>query len=307
MAVTRLRQSSECLLLEPSVGDNLTLGRSSSRHSTLEADQINHQFLGVDNVRSSPGWGKLGLRKRLLDRLFQLPPINSFISESAIDKVPVLLVLHSRAPTIPWPDGQPLAIIAPSVGMAVFCFVLQWVFLTSYSVVNCDSLLLGSSAMMSYTAIVSNIGQATDILFNLVVFLGTSEHIKVFLSVIISSVLPMGMAMSYCRESGLNMGIPPVVSRVSSSLFQGGVSALGISAMRVVDGVGSGIVRGGRIRGDKKNGGSGGAGASSSAGTKYQMPGSECTLVNDLQPQWDQDTYSGERGACSNNCRAASS
>ncbi|GJV76401.1 hypothetical protein Tco_1507985 [Tanacetum coccineum] len=35
---------SECLLLEPSVGDNLTLGRSSSRHSTLEADQINHLF-----------------------------------------------------------------------------------------------------------------------------------------------------------------------------------------------------------------------------------------------------------------------
>ncbi|GKG20698.1 hypothetical protein Tco_0380499, partial [Tanacetum coccineum] len=35
------------------VGDNLTLGRSSSRHSTLEADQIDHQFLeGVDNGSS---------------------------------------------------------------------------------------------------------------------------------------------------------------------------------------------------------------------------------------------------------------
>ncbi|GJV75320.1 hypothetical protein Tco_1506904 [Tanacetum coccineum] len=46
------RQSLECLLIEPSVGDNLTLGRSSSRHSTLKADQINHQLWGVDNGSS---------------------------------------------------------------------------------------------------------------------------------------------------------------------------------------------------------------------------------------------------------------
>ncbi|GJX46796.1 hypothetical protein Tco_0271986 [Tanacetum coccineum] len=43
------RQSSECLLLEPSIGDNLILSQSSSRHSTLGADQIGHQFLGADN------------------------------------------------------------------------------------------------------------------------------------------------------------------------------------------------------------------------------------------------------------------
>ncbi|GJY72306.1 hypothetical protein Tco_0476009 [Tanacetum coccineum] len=39
-------------LLEPSFGGNPTLSRSSSRHSTLEADQINHQFLGADNGSS---------------------------------------------------------------------------------------------------------------------------------------------------------------------------------------------------------------------------------------------------------------
>ncbi|GJR88277.1 hypothetical protein Tco_0212288 [Tanacetum coccineum] len=46
------RQSSRCLLLEPSIGDNQTLGRSLSRHSTLEVDQISHQFLVVDNGSS---------------------------------------------------------------------------------------------------------------------------------------------------------------------------------------------------------------------------------------------------------------
>ncbi|GJS82557.1 hypothetical protein Tco_0749098 [Tanacetum coccineum] len=45
----QIRQSSRCLLLEPSIGDNLTLGRSSSKHSTLEVGQISHQFLVVDN------------------------------------------------------------------------------------------------------------------------------------------------------------------------------------------------------------------------------------------------------------------
>ncbi|GJR48793.1 hypothetical protein Tco_1316896 [Tanacetum coccineum] len=37
---------------KPSCVDNLTLGRSLSRHSTLEVDQINHQFLGADNGSS---------------------------------------------------------------------------------------------------------------------------------------------------------------------------------------------------------------------------------------------------------------
>ncbi|GJT10358.1 DNA repair helicase XPB1-like protein [Tanacetum coccineum] len=48
----QLRQSSRCLPLEPSIGDNLTLGRSSSRHSTLEVGQISHQFLVADNGSS---------------------------------------------------------------------------------------------------------------------------------------------------------------------------------------------------------------------------------------------------------------
>ncbi|GKF21315.1 hypothetical protein Tco_0069953, partial [Tanacetum coccineum] len=58
-----------------------------------------------------------------------------------------------------------------------------------------------------------------------------------------------------------------------------GVSASGISALRLVDGAGSGIVRGGRISEGKKDGGGGGAeatsvmyasiGALSSVGTKF--------------------------------------
>ncbi|GJS59195.1 hypothetical protein Tco_0653979 [Tanacetum coccineum] len=53
------------------------------------------------------------------------------------------------------------------------------------------------------------------------------------------------------------------LGRVSSSLFQGGVSASGISALRLVDGAAliwamDALVRGGQIHGDKKNGSSGG-------------------------------------------------
>ncbi|GJS46348.1 hypothetical protein Tco_0596469 [Tanacetum coccineum] len=74
--VVQKRQSSRCLLLEPSIGDNLILGRSLSRHSTLEVDRISHQFAVADNG-SSP-----------LIR-------NSFISDGAIDKV---LGYNSAAP-----------------------------------------------------------------------------------------------------------------------------------------------------------------------------------------------------------------
>nr|GEZ29886.1 putative reverse transcriptase domain-containing protein [Tanacetum cinerariifolium] len=41
-----------CTRVNGPVGDNLTLGRSSSRHSTLKADQIDHQFWEVDNGSS---------------------------------------------------------------------------------------------------------------------------------------------------------------------------------------------------------------------------------------------------------------
>ncbi|GKF24497.1 hypothetical protein Tco_0076819, partial [Tanacetum coccineum] len=54
------------------VGDNPTLGRSSSRHSTLGADQIIHQFLGADNG-SSP-------------LVYSIP--------GPVDRVPVLLAQH---------------------------------------------------------------------------------------------------------------------------------------------------------------------------------------------------------------------
>ncbi|GKG32691.1 hypothetical protein Tco_0430201, partial [Tanacetum coccineum] len=59
----------------------------------------------------------------------------------------------------------------------------------------------------------------------------------------------------------------------------------------------------GRICGDKKNGGSRGVGASSSAGTKS----SGCSGSGMHTGTWSSGTYSEERGACSNNCRAASS
>ncbi|GKG24240.1 hypothetical protein Tco_0392276 [Tanacetum coccineum] len=64
--------------------------------------------------------------------------------------------------------------------------------------------------------------------------------------------------------------------------------ASGISALRLVDGVGSGIVRGGRISEGKKDGGGGGEEAIT---VMYASIG----------------TYSRERGACSSNYLAASS
>ncbi|GKF27208.1 hypothetical protein Tco_0083102, partial [Tanacetum coccineum] len=88
---------------------------------------------------------------------------------------------------------------------------------------------------------------------------------------------------------------------VSSSLFRGDVSASGISALRLVDA--RGIVCGGQIRGAKKNGGSGGIGASSSVGTKSLG----CLGSGMYTSTWSSGTYSGERRACSNNCQAASS
>nr|GFA15257.1 hypothetical protein [Tanacetum cinerariifolium] len=54
----------------------------------------------------------------------------------------------------------------------------------------------------------------------------------------------------------LSSTLHPGLGAVSSSLFGGGVSALGISALRLVDGTGR--VCGGQIRGGKKDGGSGG-------------------------------------------------
>ncbi|GKB08096.1 hypothetical protein Tco_0836380 [Tanacetum coccineum] len=53
MSISSLEGSLRNVFLsEPSVDDNLTLGRFSSRHSTLEVGQINHQFLGADNGSS---------------------------------------------------------------------------------------------------------------------------------------------------------------------------------------------------------------------------------------------------------------
>ncbi|GJS93314.1 hypothetical protein Tco_0800282 [Tanacetum coccineum] len=79
----QIRQSSRCILLEPSIGDNLTLGRSLSRHSTLEVDRISHQFSVADNG-SSPSYYKAFIGKALYSG-----SANSFISEwGQIDKVP---------------------------------------------------------------------------------------------------------------------------------------------------------------------------------------------------------------------------
>nr|GFB37785.1 hypothetical protein [Tanacetum cinerariifolium] len=69
--------SLECLLLELSVGDNMTLGRSSSRYSTLKVDQIDHQFWEVDN-------GSSQLAYSIPDNQCTLGMIpNSFISDGA--------------------------------------------------------------------------------------------------------------------------------------------------------------------------------------------------------------------------------
>ncbi|GJT36734.1 retrovirus-related pol polyprotein from transposon TNT 1-94 [Tanacetum coccineum] len=82
---------------------------------------------------------------------------------------------------------------------------------------------------------------------------------------------------------------------VSSSLFRGGVSASGISALRLVDGVGSGIGNNGRVP-DRSSGWScsshlshGCSSASSLAGTKsLGCSGSECTWYMIPPAPWDQ-------------------
>ncbi|GJS82093.1 hypothetical protein Tco_0748634 [Tanacetum coccineum] len=81
----QIRQSSRCLLLEPSIGDNLTLGRSSSRYSTLEADPMTHHS-GSDNTEL-PRVRKLGLIKpcRIALQLRRQP---LFISEAPIIRCP---------------------------------------------------------------------------------------------------------------------------------------------------------------------------------------------------------------------------
>ncbi|GJX66866.1 hypothetical protein Tco_0302593 [Tanacetum coccineum] len=76
------------------VGDNPTLGQSSNRYSTLEADQINHQFLGVVNG-SSP------LVYSIPDSRF-VPTTLSF-QKVSIDKVPVPQMQHQVSDRIEIP------------------------------------------------------------------------------------------------------------------------------------------------------------------------------------------------------------
>ncbi|GJV01264.1 hypothetical protein Tco_1334833 [Tanacetum coccineum] len=81
----------------------------------------------------------------------------------------------------------------------------------------------------------------------------------------------MGHSGSWLSRSSSNRTLPNLTTRSRSS---------------------SGIVRGGRIRGDKKDGGSGGVGASSSdfMATIILWDGSapECTQVHDPPALWDQ-------------------
>ncbi|GJU65995.1 hypothetical protein Tco_1252254 [Tanacetum coccineum] len=79
-------RSLRCLLHKPLVEDNPTSGRSTSRHSTLEVDRINHQFLEVDN--GSPPFAYLIPGIPAVD-----PTILSFQTE-LIDNAPVLQVQH---------------------------------------------------------------------------------------------------------------------------------------------------------------------------------------------------------------------
>nr|GEW94149.1 retrovirus-related Pol polyprotein from transposon TNT 1-94 [Tanacetum cinerariifolium] len=74
--------SLECLLHEPLVDDNSISGRSLSRHSTLEVDRTNHQFLEADNG-SSPSAYLIPVDPIILSSLTEL-----------IDKVPVLQAQH---------------------------------------------------------------------------------------------------------------------------------------------------------------------------------------------------------------------
>ncbi|GKD34697.1 hypothetical protein Tco_1250206 [Tanacetum coccineum] len=85
MAVTGSKSGLRNVLFEPSVGDNPTLGRSLSRHSTLEADQINHQFSGADNGSSPLVYSILAL---------SVAPTTLSFRKALIDKVPVLQVQH---------------------------------------------------------------------------------------------------------------------------------------------------------------------------------------------------------------------
>ncbi|GKG16435.1 hypothetical protein Tco_0358758 [Tanacetum coccineum] len=78
-------RSSGYLLHELLLGDNTILGRSSSRHSTLEVDRINRQSLEADNG-SSP-----------LAYLIPAPSVASTtlsFRKAPIDKLPVLRMRH---------------------------------------------------------------------------------------------------------------------------------------------------------------------------------------------------------------------
>ncbi|GJX07552.1 hypothetical protein Tco_0195484 [Tanacetum coccineum] len=70
---------------EPSIDDNPISGRSSSRHSTLDADQINHQSLRAD---------KRVLNDSLFNSTLSAGPAILSSRTELIDKVPVLQVQH---------------------------------------------------------------------------------------------------------------------------------------------------------------------------------------------------------------------
>ncbi|GJS36403.1 hypothetical protein Tco_0534785 [Tanacetum coccineum] len=95
MAITSSERSLQMSVLEPSIGDILTLGRFSSRHSTLGVDQINHQFLGADNGSSTLVYLIPALSVGQIILSFQKAPI---------DKVPVPQVQHQ----VPYQFKTPL-------------------------------------------------------------------------------------------------------------------------------------------------------------------------------------------------------
>nr|GFB57863.1 hypothetical protein [Tanacetum cinerariifolium] len=73
----------------------------------------------------------------------------------------------------------------------------------------------------------------------------------------------------------------PCLGALSSILFQGGVLALGISALRLVDGTCGGIVCGGQVCKDKKDGGSGGVGVEETS--KMYACIAQCDQVHTLE------------------------
>nr|GEZ57304.1 putative reverse transcriptase domain-containing protein [Tanacetum cinerariifolium] len=75
-------RSSRCLLHKLSVDNNPIVGRSSSRHPTLEVDRINRQFLEADNGYS------------LLAYLIPVDPTILSSRMKLYDKAPVLQVQH---------------------------------------------------------------------------------------------------------------------------------------------------------------------------------------------------------------------